>query len=187
MPVDPHATPLDYADPELRSALDAHAEFNLRGGLDDIGGGCQDRERYRVVVNPGLLGSHAIESRFIAVEVDVAGGSAVATIRRFRGGADGDGGRWRISAQKVLGEREIDGVRTAAARLLTSPMRPAIQDGYVDGSEWIAETCRKGRYHFRRRRNPDDSQTDPAPFVAFARALLAFGQPRGNRRSGPTG
>lgn len=178
---DPHALPLDYADPELRRALDAHAEFNLRGGLDDIADGCDDGERYQVVVTPGVLGSD-----FVAVEVDVAGAAAVATIRRFRTDPNGGGGRWRISSQQTFGEREIETIRAAVARLLLSQMPPAIEDGYGDAAEWIAETCRKGRYHFWRRRNADDSRPEQAPFVAFARILLAFAGPA-NRRARPAG
>lgn len=165
---DPHALPLDYADPELRHALRAHAEFNLGGGIPDLAAECVDRERYRVIVTPGLA-----DSDFVAVTVEVAGATAVVTTRRFRAGADGGGYRWRITSQTVVEQAVIDAIRAAASRLLLSRSPPAINDADTDASEWTAETCLRGRYHFWHRRDQSGEGTGQAPFSAFARTLLA--------------
>jgi hypothetical protein len=165
---DPHALPLDYADPELRGALQAHAEFNLRGGMPDLAGACADRERYQVIVTPGLA-----DADFVAVTVDVSGATAVATTRQFRAGPNGAEYRWWTTSQEILDQAGIEAIRAAAAGLLLSQTPPAINDAYTDASEWTAETCLRGRYHFWRRRGPDSMGAGQADFLVFARALLA--------------
>ena len=170
---DPHATPLDLADPELRSALDAHAMFNLGRGLDAITRDCVSRERFRVIVIPGL----DPDSDFVAVDAMVNGDHAIVTTRKFGAGQKQADYRWRVSSRRQTGPQEIRTIRDAARLLLLSGMTPAIGDAHVDSSEWIVETCRNERYHFWRRRNPDGGQADQAAFMAFAQRLLTLGAP----------
>ena len=173
---DPHATPLDFADPELRRALDEHATFNLGRGLDAITRGCVGRERYRVITNPGLIDPGLDSSDTISVDATINGDHAIVTTRKFVASAQRGDYRWRVSSTRPMELQEIRSIRDAATRLLLSGMTPAIGDAYVDSSEWIVETCRNERYHFWRRRNPNDGRTDQAAFIAFAQTLQSLGK-----------
>jgi hypothetical protein len=175
---DPHATPLDFADPELRRALDEHATFNLGRGLDAISLGCVSRERFRVITRPGLIDPGlAHSSDTVSVDAKINGDYAIVTTRKFVAGTQRGDYRWQVSSTRQIDLQEIRSLRDAARRLLLSGMTPAIGDAYVDSSEWIVETCRNERYHFWRRRNPNGEQADQAAFVAFAQTLAMSGKP----------
>ena len=166
LPTDPHARPLDFADVELRRALDEFAMFAGRD-LPRIADHCGGREVYRSVRIPGLGGS-----AFEAVDVEVSGSTALVKEWAFTARPTPDGHAWQVVSRRTVDADAIAAIRSDAARMLLSDMRAAIGDAYIDATERVVETCRNERYHFYRRR--DYEEPPDTPFHRFARNLLAL-------------
>jgi len=166
LPIDPHARPLDFADHELRRALREYATFTLANGLSPIDECSGQRETYRVVFIPGLG-----DGRFVAVDIDVLGSTSRVQTWAFNARPQSDGYAWQVVSERIVDSDTLEAIRSDAARLLLSDLPAAIADAFIDASEEVVETCRNGRYHFYRRRNPGPADT---PFNRFARNLLAL-------------
>jgi len=164
---DPHARPLDFADRELRHALDEYARF---GGRDlphiaDFCGG--PREVYRSVHLPGLG-----DGSFEAVDIEVSGSTALVKTWAFTAAPTPDGRDWQVVSRRVVDADAVAAIRSDAERLLLSDLPAAIGDAYTDASELVVETCRHERYHFYRRRLIDPHADDP--LRRLSRSLLAL-------------
>lgn len=172
---DPHATPLDFADATVRSAIDVYGKFTLGRGLESIAADCsRGKEIYRAVTLPAF----GKDTTLMAVDFNVAGGQGAVTTRKF-GPTGGGDYAWQVAAQRVVGLRDADAIRDAAARLLLSGLPAAIDDNHIDQSDWVIETCRNERYHFFRRRSAE-AFPENEPFVSMVRTLLVLRRPGEN-------
>lgn len=164
-----HSLPFDLSDEASRAAFDVFVHRTaVNYGLQPLG--CERGEEfYRAEIAPGLG-----DGEFAAVELHISGNTA-RVVRRELGRQPRVGSiDWHVVSSEKIGMQSAQLIRDAAASLLLSGASPAGLVGPVDSSEWIADMCWNGKYHFFRRYAPGAISPDHE-FIAFARRLLALG------------
>ena len=163
---DPHELPMDYADPDVRSALALFETFTLGNGLDSLASKCRGNEEiYRVTRLPGL---DLDGGDFRSVKLSIAGNAANLQTWTFGHLGPGDRHAWHVSAERTIDGDEAGLIRAAAENLLLAKLKVS-DEPIIDAEEVTAETCYRGRYHFFMSRGARSEEA----FVAFTNAMLA--------------
>jgi len=160
-----HDIPMDYADHDVREALEMFKfEHKTQIKIEPILGSCDaSREVYRIETIPGLGG----EPGFRVTDLTISGNTARVIRREFK--IDPAPAAWREVSNTIVTSKSADRVRDAAVRLLEAKI--PVFDGFPppDAGEWTVEMCWHGRYHFFQRSVPQFPR-DKA-FAAFATKL----------------
>jgi hypothetical protein len=164
-----HSLPFDLRDESSRAAFDKFVHrTDVNYGLQPLD--CErGNEYYRGEISPGLG-----DSEFAAVELHISGNTARVIRRELGRQPLGKSIDWHVVSSEKIGMQSAQLVRDAAASLLLSGASPAGPAGPVDSSEWIADMCWHGKYHFFQRYAPGAISPDHE-FIAFTRRLLALG------------
>lgn len=132
-----HEIPMDYADQDVREALEMFKfEYKTQIKVEPILGSCDaSREVYRIETIPGLGG----ESGFRITDLTISGNTARVIRREFK--IDLAPAAWREVSNTIVTSKSADRIRDASVRLLEAKI--PVSDGFPppDASEWMVEMC----------------------------------------------
>ncbi|MFI5297291.1 MAG: RCC1 domain-containing protein [Polyangiales bacterium] len=123
---------------------------------------------YRFTLSPTF-------ARPLSVRIERRGGDARLSFARLNGAGGYDAGALEAKTERAITNEEWERVDSCAGEVMRlDPLDRALGN---DGSEWLFESVRDGRYTVRRRWSPRSSAANDPPlraFVACADRLLAL-------------
>lgn len=174
-----HSLPFDLSDESSRAAFEMFLHRTVVNyGLQPLDCG-QGDEYYRAEIAPGLG-----DGEFAAVELHISGNTARVVRRELGRQPLAKSIDWHVVSSEKIEMKTAQLVRDDAASLLLSGTRPAGPIPPPDSSEWVADMCWHGRYHFFQRYDLGAISPDHE-FIAFARRLLSLGSTV-NKRTEPS-
>ena len=160
-----HEIPMDYADEDVREAIETFKfEHKTRAEVEPILGSCDaSKEVYRIETIPGLGG----EPGFRVTDLTISGNTARVIRREYK--IDLAPAAWREISNTIVTSKSADRIRDAAVRLLEAKI--PVSDGIPppDTGEWTVEICWHGRYHYFKRGVPQFPRDEA--FAVFAKQL----------------